>query len=313
MKILVYTDGSSRSTKALRFAADLKRPLNAELAVITVRHGTSAIEQPPPLGIKLSLAPSPDLPPGLQVLMNAARSLSSHGLFSDRQDITLKEATHSTYFVCRTDDQEKIPFFECFGPFIEAINQEIDRYDYDLLVIAPPRRNRLRRLFRGDTSRKLALELSTSVLLVRGGSTDSRFVVCADGSTASKRQFPLLKMLLPAIRQDIELLWVESGKTDAESLRDAEKCLGEAKQWLENCGKRARLNKLVGQSPAHSIVEAAGSDAIIMMGASLRHDVYRQTRGSLPIRVLNQSESTILLVKSPPEADPEVFKPPFSC
>jgi hypothetical protein len=41
-----------------------------------------------------------------------------------------------------------------------------------------------------------------------------------------------------------------------------------------------------------------------MMGASLRHDVYRQTRGSLPMRLLSCASASILLVKAPPEADP---------
>ncbi len=309
MNILVYTDGSSRSTKALRFAADLKQRLTAELTVITVRHGTSAIEEPPPLGVKLSLENRPDLPPGLQVLMNAARILSSLGLFSDRQEVTLKEAIHSTYFVCKAPDEERIPFFECFGPFIETLNQEIDRHGYDLLVIAPPRRSRLRRFFRGDTSRKLALGLHTSVLLVREGSADSRFVICVDGSTASKRKFPLLKKLLPAIRQDIEFLWVKTKVAGTEDEVKTEAYLEDVRRWLKAAGKRVSLSRPEGGPPAQLIVESAGSDAIVMMGASLRHDVYRQTRGSLPIRVLNRTDATVLLVKSPPEADQEVFAP----
>jgi hypothetical protein len=41
----------------------------------------------------------------------------------------------------------------------------------------------------GDISRKLVLDLHRSVLITRGGRPNSRFLVCADGSAAAKRQF----------------------------------------------------------------------------------------------------------------------------
>lgn len=50
LKLLVYTDGSADSAKALHFAAQLTQKLDAELAVITTRSGTHAIEPLPPVG-----------------------------------------------------------------------------------------------------------------------------------------------------------------------------------------------------------------------------------------------------------------------
>lgn len=313
MKLLAYTDGTSHSLKALRFATDLTRRLGADLTVITVRPGTSAIETPPPLGKEIALSDAENLPPGLQVLVNAARNLAEFGLFDVRQALTFREASHGNLFICKTPDGKRVPFYECFGHFIESLNHEIDRHQHSLLIIAPPRRSRLRRIMVGDTARKLALELHTSVLLVRGGDFDSPLVICADGSTASKRQFPLLKMMLPAIRQRIEFLWVKTGNVSEQERQEAEQCLDQAKQWLEACGKRVSIAVIEGHDPEQLILERAGARATLMMGASLRHDVYRRTRGSLPIKVLGQTDSTVLLVKSPPEADPEVFKPPFAC
>jgi nucleotide-binding universal stress UspA family protein len=39
---------------------------------------------------------------------------------------------------------------------------------------------------------------------------------------------------------------------------------------------------------------------VIVMGASLRHDVYRRLMGSLPLRVLARTSSSVLLAKQPP-------------
>jgi hypothetical protein len=49
------------------------------------------------------------------------------------------------------------------------------------------------------------------------------------------------------------------------------------------------------------------------MGATLRHDLHHQMKGSLPLQVLSETESTMLLVKLPPEADLDFFKEPMTC
>ncbi|MEN8692770.1 MAG: universal stress protein, partial [Desulfobacterales bacterium] len=77
--------------------------------------------------------------------------------------------------------------------------------------------------------------------------------------------------------------------------------------------KNGRLHLLEGDNPAELIIKVAGDSAIIVMGASLRHDVYRRMLGSLPMQVLSQTESSVLLVKLPPEADSDFFKDPFTC
>ena len=61
------------------------------------------------------------------------------------------------------------------------------------------------------------------------------------------------------------------------------------------------------------IVETAGRETVIVLGASLRHDVYRRMLGSLPMQILTQTNASVLLVKLPPEADSDFFKDPFSC
>lgn len=63
-KLLVYTDGSAVSAKALHFAARLTQKLEAELTVITTRSGTHAIEPLPPVGQDMNLTERKFLPSG---------------------------------------------------------------------------------------------------------------------------------------------------------------------------------------------------------------------------------------------------------
>ena len=67
------------------------------------------------------------------------------------------------------------------------------------------------------------------------------------------------------------------------------------------------MHRLKGDRPEEVIVAAAGDDAVIFLGASLRHDVYRRLLGSLPIQILARTKSSVLVVKALPEGDLDDF------
>jgi nucleotide-binding universal stress UspA family protein len=313
LKLLVYTDGSAASTKALKFAARLTQKLNAELTIITSRSGTHAAEQPPPFGQDIDLSDHKALPPGLQVLGNALDFLSAEGLFEPQETVQLRELSNGYIFFCNTPAGQRVPFYVCFGHMVETLNREIGIHHYDLLIIAPPQKKGMRRMKLGDISRKLVLELHTSVLITRGGDPDSRFVVCADGSNAAKRQFPMLKQLMPAIIPPVELVCVLDSGTNETAVEEADACLSKAALWLAACGKQHKIHRLEGSRPAEAISDVAGDDAVIFLGASLRHEVYRRILGSLPIQILARTKSTVLIVKALPEDDEDLFEDRNSC
>jgi nucleotide-binding universal stress UspA family protein len=313
MKLLVYTDGGPTADKALAFAAKWARQIPAGLDVITVRSETHAMETPPPLGRDIPAAEWDTLPEGLRLLTHAARRLAEAGLMTLPAGIAVRETTHSYTFACSSADNGKIVFHECFGSFIEALNREIDRYRFDLLLIAPPPRSRMRRVLLGDTTRKLALELHTSVLFVRGGGAQSRPMICSDGSASGKRTFPLLQQILPVIQTPVELCWIRTPGAAPEAVAQADQCLAQAEKWLQSCGKTSRQTRLDSDHPAEALAAAAGEDALLILGASMRHDVYRRTRGSLPLRVLARTKASVLLSKAPPEADPGTYTDRFTC
>ena len=304
MKILVYSDGQPSSVKALQFAARLVQSLGADLAVITVRSGTHAIEPLPPYGRQIELADASRLPPGLQVMAHARQVLADEGLFNRQAVVQVRELPNGHLLACHTTDGRRVPFYVCFGHMVETLNHEIEKHRYDLLIIAPPPRGRLHRLILGDISRRLVLDVRTSVLIVRGGRADSRFVVCADGSAAARRQFPMLKRLLPAILPPLEFICVRTMAADDEAVQNAHHCLEQAEQWLTACGKTFKVHRLEGERPVQVITAIAGPEAVIVVGASLRHDVYRRLRGSLPIQILSHTAASTLVVKALPEDSP---------
>ena len=313
MKLLVYTDGSPFSDNALHFAAQLMQRLDVELAVITTRSGTHAIEPLPPVGQDIALSDRQSMPPGLQVLTRALDVFTAQGLLARQTNLRISELSNGYSFFCSTTSGKRIPFYVCFGHMIEILNHEIERHHYQLLIIAPPRRERLRKMILGDISRKLVLDLHTSVLIVRGGGPNSRFLVCADGSAAARRQFPLLKQFLPVIEPPVELVCVQTPDSDEAVIEEADHCVRQATKWLTNCGKQIKVHRLKGDRPAELIVATAGEESVIFVGASLRHDVYRRLLGSLPMQILARTKSSVLVVKALPEGDRDYFADPDSC
>ena len=313
MKILVYLDRKADAQKALSFAAALKIRLGAELAVITVQPGTQAIEELPSLGVSLPLTERDRLPSGIQTLIGAMETFIENGLLVPQPSITIKDLPLGHLFTGTTPTRERIPFYECFGPLVETLNRFIEDHQVHLLIVSPARRPGLSGLLAGDVSRNLVLDLHTSVLFVRGGGPDDRYVVCADGSPSSRRVFPFLQHLLPAVKDPLEILWVKKTEAGDEAVQAAEECLVHADEWLNNCGKTPVLHRLQGPRPVDLILQTAGRQAVIVLGASLRHDLVRRLKGSLPLEIITKTEASVLLVKLPHEADVEFFKAPFTC
>jgi nucleotide-binding universal stress UspA family protein len=313
MKLLVYTDGSPFSENALHFAAHLAQRLDAELAVITTRSGTHAIEPLPTIGQDIALSDRQSMPPGLQVLAGALDVFTAEGLFARQATLRVRELSNGYSFFCSTTSGKRIPFYVCFGHIIEILNQEIEKHHYQLLIIAPPRRERLRKLILGDISRKLVLDLHTSVLITRGGRPNGRFLVCADGSAAARRQFPLLKQFLPVIELPVELVCVQTPDSDETAIEEANHCIRQATKWLTDFGKQTKVHQLKGDRPAELIAATAGEESVIFVGASLRHDVYRRLLGSLPMQILACTKSSVLVVKALPEGDQDYFADPNTC
>ena len=313
MKILVYLDRKADAQKALSFAAALKIRLKAELAVITVQSGTQAIEDLPSPGVSLPLKERDRLPAGIQRLIGAMRTFIEIGLLVPQPAITIRDIPLGHRFTGTTPTGERVPFYECFGPLAETLNRFIEEHQVHLLMLSPSRRPGLSGLLSGDISRNLVLDLHTSVLFVRGGGPDDRYVVCADGSASARRIFPFLKHLLPAVEPPLEILWVKKPEAGNEAVQAAEECLVHADEWLRNRGKTPVLHQLQGSRPVDLILQTAGRQAVIVLGASLRHDLVRRLKGSLPLEIIAKTEASVLLVKLPHEADDEFFKAPFTC
>jgi nucleotide-binding universal stress UspA family protein len=313
LKILAVVDGKPASVSALKTAVELAERLRAELGVISVRSGTHAMEDPAPVGVDIPAGARSTLPPGIQNLLEAADVLVASGVLAPFKTIKLRDVPHGHLFFGLRTNGGRMLFCERFGGLIAELNEEIAVNKYNLLIIAAPRRGALGRFAAMNVPRQLALDLHCSFLVVRGGTPDARFVVCADGSPSSRRIFPLFQKILPAITGPIDLICARRPDEPRAESEKAEHCLAQAREWLSRCGKSVRVLQPEGKKRFELILEAAGSDAVIVMGESHMHDVRRRTLGTLPLKVMARTDSSFLLVKQSTEPDPEMFEEAFVC
>jgi len=241
LKILAVIDGKPASAAALKAAAQLSERLGAELGVITVRSGTHATETPTPVGVDISGGDRQNLPEGIQLLLRAADILVEAGLLAPVTQFKLHDLPQGHVFFAPKTNGERVLFSERFGSLVDELNEEIAENQFELVIIAAPRRGSLGRFAPMNLPRKLALDLHCSFLVVRGGMPDSRYVVCADGSASSRRIFPFFKRLLPAVRSPIDLICVQKPDPDPKEVEQAEHCLNLANAWLTRCGKEVKV------------------------------------------------------------------------
>ena len=304
MKILVVVDGRPSAFDALSAAAAITARLGAELGVLVVRSGTLATEDPPPVGVDIPTGERGQLPAGIQILLGAAEQLGQAGLLVPPASVKLQDVPQGYLFAAAQPTGARVMFCERFGNFIDEVNHEVDANDYDLLVMASPRRGALGRFASMNLPRRLALDLSCAFLIVRGGSLDSRFVVCTDGSPSSLRIFPLLQKLMPAVKGPVDLIYARRPDDPKAESDKAQHCLNQAYQWLTRCGKQVRVLQPEGNKRFELILAAAGCDSVIVMGESHMHDIRRRTLGTLGIKVLSRTDSSFLMVKLANEPSP---------
>ena len=313
VKILIYLDNMTAAEKVLNIGTALSVNLEAEITFLTVRSTTPATEEPPPVGVDLPRASWKELQPGIRVLTQAMTQLIDAGFLLSRDHINIRAVRNGYLFLTETPSGSRVPFYERYGHPIEILNYEVDEHRHDMVVIAAPRRSGLGRFVPGGKARRLVLDLHASVFLVRGGDLTSRFLVCVDGSPSARRLFPLLKKLLPAVKERVDLIWVQQPGLTEEKTKQGTEYLERARAWLDRCGKKGTLFLREGARPQDVIVEEAGVHSVVVMGASLKHDVHHRVRGSIPLHVLSKTESSLLLAKLPPELDTDFFHDLDTC
>jgi nucleotide-binding universal stress UspA family protein len=238
------------------------------------------------------------------MLVGALEELEAVGVVAKTAAIRIREeAGDVRVFRLPLVNGRGATFMVSFGSPLPVIQAAVERSDHDLLVIADPGKKGLHRVVTTNLAHRAALDTMVSVLAVKGEHLSSRVLLCADGSKSARRAYPLLRQLLPALGSTVDVLGVHERSADDEVKETCVICAERAKSWLAKAGKECTVHIKEGDSAADVIVGEAGGDALIVMGASLRSDLQRRLKGSVPMHVMERSPASVLLAKTLPEEE----------
>lgn len=284
--ILVATDFSERSDRAIRRAKLLAREFDAKIHLVHVVDDDQA-----------------------QAIVQAERDASTQ---------ILEELTHTLEEI----DAVKCDFRVLLGkPFI-GITQAAQDVNADLIVIGPHRRQLLRNILVGTTAERTIRTADRPVLMANGVPTGMyrRAIVATDLSDYSETTIRTVKSLGLLDRLNVSLLHVftvpGTALMDRASLNEDDKqsyIAGERKRAMKdvtsfieriNVGEMSPILKPATAKIAETICETAHdlSTELIVMGTCGRSVVARVLLGSVTEGVLRNSVHDVLAIPPPQDA-----------
>ena len=120
-----------------------------------------------------------------------------------------------------------------------------------------------------------------------------RILLCVDNSKGTAKAIKYGVRVAQAFKTEITLLTVSKDGSLKTSFKNAIK---RAKIMLRRCSINSNSIVEIGD-PVDKIIESAGDDHIIIMGASSQSPIAKFFTGSKPLNVIKKSKCPVLIVK----------------
>jgi nucleotide-binding universal stress UspA family protein len=180
------------------------------------------------------------------------------------------------------------------GDTAGVILNELDSLPYDMVVMGSRGRKGLKRWVMGSTAQRVALFSEKTVLVVRGDADLQRVLVCSDGSEAAERAVRFVGPLAKAKGCDVTLFSVATDEDEREAV---ERRLDRGLSLLAGAGVTATSRIGVAEDRAVEIVKVADEYDLTVLGVSGRSHIRRFLMGSVPLKVLEHSSASVMIVK----------------
>ena len=173
------------------------------------------------------------------------------------------------------------------GDIIEELKNEVQDYEYDVTIIGGSGKGRM--------SHDLTQYVNSSIFVVNNykANEEYRLLLPVDNSQGTKKAVKYGVRIAQAF--DIEVDIITISKTD-EFKEEYKSAANWASKFLRRSNIKHRNIFLKGE-PSELIAKEAGDNHIIVMGSSKRNPLKTFFQGNKPLKVLENSECPILIVK----------------
>jgi len=294
MKILIAVSSKEYSGPTLDVGMNIARVLKASATIVDVGQKISEFSSKD-VSLANEIMETWDIDrPGVDVLEWAYKYLEKNQ-FIESQDLTDGFPKHSLVesragraeIFLKGSAIEKLKLILRNGEIIEELRDEVQTYNYDLTIIG------------GSGKRSMAHDLvqyiDSSIFVVNNFNLQQKYkiLLAVDDSSGTPNAVKYGVRVAQAFNIKVNLLTISKDEHFGD---DSKRASERAVKMMRRSGVEAEAHFKVGD-PVDTIVETAGQDHIIVMGASTQSPITKFFMGSKPLSVLKSCNCPILIVK----------------
>ena len=294
MKILIAVSSKEYSGPTLDVGMNIARVLKASATIVDVGQKISEFSSKD-VSLANEIMETWDIDrPGVDVLEWAYKYLEKNQ-FIESQDLTDGFPKHSLVesragraeIFLKGSAIEKLKLILRNGEIIEELRDEVQTYNYDLTIIG------------GSGKRSMAHDLvqyiDSSIFVVNNFNSQQKYkiLLAVDDSSGTPNAVKYGVRVAQAFNIKVNLLTISKDEHFGD---DSKRASERAVKMMRRSGVEAEAHFKVGD-PVDTIVETAGQDHIIVMGASTQSPITKFFMGSKPLSVLKSCNCPILIVK----------------
>ena len=173
------------------------------------------------------------------------------------------------------------------GDIVNELRDEVRTYSYDLTIIG------------GSGKRSLAHDfiqyIESSILIVNNFNLEKKYsiLLAVDDSPGTEKAVKYGVRVAQAFNIKIDIITISK---DGHFGEGYSKAVERTKKMMRRCNIETKIFRKVGD-PVQNIVETAGENHIIIMGASTQSPITKFFIGSKPLNVIEKSNCPVLIVK----------------
>jgi len=294
MKILIAVSSKEYSGPTLDVGMNIARALKASTTIVDVGQKISEFSSKD-VSLANELMESWDLDrPGVDVLEWAYTYLAENKFIESQtieagfpKNLLVESGSNRAEVYLKGSVVENLNLILRNGDIIEELRDEVQTYNYDVTIIG------------GSGKRSMAHDLiqyiDSSIFIVNNFNVkqDYRILLAVDNSPGTAKAVKYGIRVAQAFGIDVDLVTISKDEYFGEGYKNAS---ARAEKLMRRSGVAAETLFKVGE-PVKTIVEIAGNNHIIIMGASSQSPIAKFFMGSKPLNVIEACNCPVLIVK----------------
>ena len=294
MKILIAVSSKEYSGPTLDVGMNIARALKASTTIVDVGQKISEFSSKD-VSLANELMESWDLDrPGVDVLEWAYTYLAENKFIESQtieagfpKNLLVESGSNRAEVYLKGSVVENLNLILRNGDIIEELRDEVQTYNYDVTIIG------------GSGKRSMAHDLiqyiDSSIFIVNNFNLkqDYRILLAVDDSSGTAKAVKYGVRVAQAFGIDVDLVTISRDDHFGEGYKNAS---ARAAKLMRRSGVAAETLFKVGE-PVNTIVEIAGNNHIIIMGASTQSPIAKFFIGSKPLNVIEACNCPVLIVK----------------